>query len=609
MTKLNIITRCTRVNNIGSVMRSIFKNNTDNIDIQWWVVFDTRNLKEVDIDVLKELSEVKCKQLYYSGEDGDFGHGLINKTIDQIDDGWIHVLDDDNILHDNFINRFSEIVKENPDKKAIIVSQSVGGRDFTGLDIRVASPDNCKVRGIDMAQFILRRDLLSDKYRIPSMNYAGDGMMIEQIFNENSNDFVFVDEVLCHYNGLSTSSWVSSPKVLYIGDDKPELKSYTIADWESSHLNTIYRNNDSDITSILNDFNPQSIIIVGDISKGKNILNHPPDIRRRAIHLNEIKPDIGESSYKVAMNWILDLDRRDTVSYFTPIYNTGDKLRTTYRSLVNQTINNWEWVIVNDSTDGGKTLKIAEELASDDNRIKVYDFRKKSGGIVGESKYRSAVLCSGEILAELDHDDYLMPECTEMLLKASNKYPEAGFFYTDCVELTSNWDSPKFYGDGFAFGYGHYREEFHLGRMMNVAESFNINPKTIRHIVGVPNHVRAWRRSVYMKIGGHNRNLSIADDFELVIRTFLETKFVRIPKLGYLQIIHDTGNNTHNLSRADIQRRVRTIGEYYNQKIKDRFVELGVNDWAYDNNPHYPLNTPSRFGQDEERVNIIYEED
>ena len=66
-------------------------------------------------------------------------------------------------------------------------------------------------------------------------------------------------------------------------------------------------------------------------------------------------------------------------------------------------------MIVNDSTDGGKTLKIAEELASNDHRIKLHDFRKKSGGVVGESKYRAAVLCGGEILAELDHDDYLMP--------------------------------------------------------------------------------------------------------------------------------------------------------------------------------------------------------
>ena len=38
-----------------------------------------------------------------------------------------------------------------------------------------------------------------------------------------------------------------------------------------------------------------------------------------------------------------------------------------------------------------------------------------------------------------------------------------------------------------------------------------------------------------------------------------------IPKLAYLQFIYDdgTGTNTHNTSRRDIQRRVRTVQEYY----------------------------------------------
>jgi len=608
MIKLNIITRCTRLNYIKDVMKSIFDTPHDGIDVKWWLVFDTRNLKEIDVQFLKETSNINCQADYYVGEEGDFGHQLINKTIDKIEDGWIYILDDDNSLHEDFYTRFKQIVKENPEKRAIILSQKVDGKDFTGLDIRVASPENCKVRHIDMAQFVLRRDLLGESYRIPPMMYIGDGVMIEKMFEENRDDFFFTGEVLCYYNKLTGSKWISSPRVLYIGDDKPELKSFTIADWESNHLHVMYKENDDDLQNILNEFNPNSIIIVGDLERAKNTLSQPPDIRRRAFHFPEIPENLGESAYQVAMNWILNLDRTDTVSYFTPIYNTGDKLRLAYQSLVNQTMNNWEWVLVNDSTDGGKTLKIAEELASNDNRIKLHDFRKKSGGVVGESKYRAATLCSGEILAEFDHDDYLMPDCTEMLLKASEKFPEAGFFYTDCVELTSNWESPRFYGEGFGLGYGNYKEEYHLGRLMNVAESFNINPKTIRHIVGIPNHVRAWRRNVYMRIGGHNRNLTIADDFELVIRTFLDTIFVRIPKLGYLQFIHDTGSNTHNLSRADIQRRVRTIGDYYNLKIRDRFHELGVTDWAWEGNPHFPLNTPSRFGQEEGKVNLIWED-
>lgn len=83
---------------------------------------------------------------------------------------------------------------------------------------------------------------------------------------------------------------------------------------------------------------------------------------------------------------------------------------------------------------------------------------------------------------------------------------------------------------------------------------------------------------------------------------------VRIPRLGYLQFIYNNGSvmNSHDLARKDIQRRVRSIAWHYNEKIKNRFEELGYKDWAYEENPNNPLNTPSKFGEEEGYVNEIY---
>ena len=91
------------------------------------------------------------------------------------------------------------------------------------------------------------------------------------------------------------------------------------------------------------------------------------------------------------------------------------------------------------------------------------------------------------------------------------------------------------YGNGWAFGYGSYRSESHRGRTLAVANTPNINAKTIRHIVGVPNHVRCWQRDCYREVGGHARQIHVADDYELLIRTFLGTRLARVPKLGYMQ--------------------------------------------------------------------------
>jgi hypothetical protein len=82
---------------------------------------------------------------------------------------------------------------------------------------------------------------------------------------------------------------------------------------------------------------------------------------------------------------------------------------------------------------------------------------------------------------------------------------------------------------------------------------------------------------------------------------------VKIPKMLYLQYYHNS--NTQNLTRKDIQRRVRTISNHYNESIKNRFVELGLEDWAYNSNPLNPLVVESRFGDDEGFVNYIFEFD
>ena len=97
MVKFNIVTRCTRPQYLNKVKESIFK--TSLFDIKWWVVFDTRVIKDIDADFLSDLYSIGGQPLFFKGEEGDFGHSLLSKTIDLIDDGFIHFVDDDNILH------------------------------------------------------------------------------------------------------------------------------------------------------------------------------------------------------------------------------------------------------------------------------------------------------------------------------------------------------------------------------------------------------------------------------------------------------------------------------------------------------------------------------
>jgi hypothetical protein len=97
--------------------------------------------------------------------------------------------------------------------------------------------------------------------------------------------------------------------------------------------------------------------------------------------------------------------------------------------------------------------------------------------------------------------------------------------------------------------------------------------------MGMPNHIRIWRDDVYHQVKGHNRNVSVADDYELIVKTFLITKFLHIKKVLYLQYNNKT--STVDLNVIDINRRARLIRDYYDKQIHNRIQELGVEDWDW----------------------------
>jgi glycosyltransferase involved in cell wall biosynthesis len=311
---------------------------------------------------------------------------------------------------------------------------------------------------------------------------------------------------------------------------------------------------------------------------------------------------------------------RPRYSIFTPVYKTGDRIRRTYESLSNQTFSNWEWVVVDDSPDED-TWSILREISSSDYRVKLHRIYPLSGGNIGLSKNRAASLCDGDWLVELDHDDALASNCLEICNDAILRYPDAGFLYSDCVEQKDNGEfihydhdwTGNWYGRSdnfFDFGYaGH--SWVHVDGQDRLAHWYpDINPLTIRFNISMPNHVRMWDRNVYYTIGGHNKEIPVADDLELIIRTFLNTRMIHVKRVLYLQ--YNNGNSTVNNNSIDINRRARLIRDYYDSKIHNRIKELGFHDWNWDeelkHSQKFQNKVPLRkFYHEEQVMNYIYE--
>jgi hypothetical protein len=102
--------------------------------------------------------------------------------------------------------------------------------------------------------------------------------------------------------------------------------------------------------------------------------------------------------------------------------------------------------------------------------------------------------------------------------------------------------------------------------------SFEPSSHALSYIWYAPDHIRAWRRDVYEKIGGHNVELSICDDHELMIRTYLETKFYHINKVLYIYRI--TGDNSFLERNVEIQIKTKELHNQYAQLLAEKDADV-----------------------------------
>jgi glycosyltransferase involved in cell wall biosynthesis len=373
------------------------------------------------------------------------------------------------------------------------------------------------------------------------------------------------------------------PVVCVFGCKSIELVTPGEGDYEEKRLDCRCYPSDAHLEGIIIRDRPHVLVTIGAQSDFPHISNAPFEIRKRWLHY-ETLPDLTKLGIDVYNQYLANMfeaaraDDNPLVTVFTATYKTaGQQIYRLFLSLKEQTYTNWEWIIVDDSDDYGETLTMLRSLAKQDHRIQVFKPWKHSG-IIGKVKNWACSLGSGKILVELDHDDELTNYALDSVVNGFKQFPEAGFLYTDCAEILNDGTNVT-YREGWAWGYGSYTDVEYKGNLYKSGSAGNINAKTIRHIISAPNHIRSWRKSFYESIGGHNKELHVADDYELVVRTFLKTRMVRVPKLCYIQHI---SNSTQQIRNLDIQRHVISIRDHYDRMIHDRFVELGCDDFIWD---------------------------
>lgn len=130
------------------------------------------------------------------------------------------------------------------------------------------------------------------------------------------------------------------------------------------------------------------------------------------------------------------------VSIISPTYNHEKYIADCIKSVLNQSYNNWEMIIIDDgSTDS--TFAIAQEYEKRDNRI--HAFTQSNIGIfrLGESYNFALSECKGKYIAILECDDVWLPEKLTVQIDVMEKRPECvlswGKAYLSSVDLSENY--------------------------------------------------------------------------------------------------------------------------------------------------------------------------
>lgn len=358
---------------------------------------------------------------------------------------------------------------------------------------------------------------------------------------------------------------------------------------EETKFDIVFADVDEDFQKLFNEHRDfDCLLTIGDVGEQcfEKLCGFSFQIRKKWGHVDKFEPKL--IAKRILGVFIGNVGRKNPngnklFSFFTCTFNTKKEyLYRLYMSMIMQTYNDWDWYILDDSSND-ETVEILKSFK--DERIKIIKNISNHGNI-GFNKHLIAMACDGDYLVEVDHDDELLPYCLEYLNMAFEKFPDSDFVYSDEIE---NIDGvPCIYGEGWGWNEGSTRGEIVRDRYVEFSSVPEINPYSIRTIYSQPNHVRCWKKDFYHKIGGHDINLGVLDDMELLIRTFLNGKMTKINKVLYIQ--YEIGNrieggeNTQSKRFAEIQRTCRLLYEHYDKKIHDRILELGYKDIAWDEN-------------------------
>lgn len=196
-------------------------------------------------------------------------------------------------------------------------------------------------------------------------------------------------------------------------------------------------------------------------------------------------------------------------------YNNFEYFKDCYNSLIKQTFQDFEVIIVDDCSTDDSFAKITE-LTNKDKRFRL--FRNEENRGVGFTKKKCIDLSSGEICGFVDPDDALVENAIEMSLK--NHATNNVVTYSSFTLCDNNLKPQRIFAHSRAVKNGDRK-------------FFNIFLEA--------NHFLTFKKLAYNKTVGINPELTSAVDQDLYLKLYETGNFTFIKEPLYLYRLHTNG--------------------------------------------------------------------
>lgn len=222
----------------------------------------------------------------------------------------------------------------------------------------------------------------------------------------------------------------------------------------------------------------------------------------------------------------------NTSPYFTviiPLYNKRRHITRAVDSILHQTVDNFEIIVVNDgSTDGGEEIVVHYN----DGRIKLIN-QENAGAAAARN--RGIELSRGEYVSFLDADDEWLPNHLEEIIQLIQKFPEAKAFSTSYKVRTKNKTYKKVFSTLSKHPWQGILENYFYTDMVDG------NPMSTV--------VVCVKRDIFDEVGNFPVGIKIGEDVDMWIRIFLSYK-VAFSTTDTAIVYVDADNRTIKTTRA-----------------------------------------------------------